>query len=233
AFSAVGTVVHNAVTTVGNAVSSVGQGLSNAAQNFGNFLNQAKVQLTNLAQRAVHTIATVVHKVGDGLNAVINVLPASSFVKTALHTVVNVVTHPVATFKYAVHAATQFVQAHAATIVSFVASTAVFMGCEAAVTALTAGTASLPGAIGCSALSGAVGNAVNYAMTTPVSKWSVGGFAKTALEGAATGAISGALGELGTALLGPIVDAVASRLGPALVDDAADAATDAADSALD
>jgi hypothetical protein len=135
--------------------------------------------------------------------------------------------------KYAVNTAVQFVQHHAAAIVSFVASTAVFMGCEAAVTALTAGAASLPGAVGCSALAGAVGNAVTYAMTTPVSKWSLGGFASTALEGAAVGAAGGLLGPLGSKLLGPVVDAVASRLGPALVDDAADAVADVADSTLD
>ena len=135
--------------------------------------------------------------------------------------------------KYAVNTATQFVQHHAAAIVSFVASTAVFMGCEAVAGGATGGVGAVVAATGCSALAGAVGNVVTYAMTTPRNKWSLGGFAATALQGAAIGAVSGVAGELGSALLGPVIDAIGSRLGPALVDDVASAADNAADGALD
>ena len=167
----------------------------------------------------MHTVSTVVQKVQDGLNTTWHAVTQTyNNVVTTAKKVVTATYHAV---KYVASQAVQYVQHHAAAIVSFVASTAVFMGCEAAVTALTAGTASLPGEVGCSALSGAVGNVVTYAMTTPISKWSLGGFASTALQGAVTGAASGFLGSLGSELLGPVVDAVAVRLGPALVDDAA------------
>ncbi len=233
--SNVGNAVHNVVTTVGNAVSSIGNDVSQTWNSFTNdfhsFMAQAWNGLTRLATAAVHTLNTVVQKVQDGWNTTWHAVTQTW--NRAVNTARTIVTATYHAVKYVANTAVQFVQHHAAAIVSFVASTAVFMGCEAAVSALTAGAAALPGAVGCSALAGAVGNAVTYAMTTPVSKWSLGGFASTALQGAAIGAASGFLGSMGSELLGPVVDAVAARLGPAIVDDAADAAGDAADSALE
>lgn len=236
--SGVSTVTHavtSAVTTVATAASNVAVGVSNLATSFGNYMAKASTALLNLAINTVHTITTVAQKVSDAFNSVKNTIVTTynNVTHAVTTTVSKVVTATAHAVKYAVSTATQFVQNHAAAIASFAASTLVFMGCEAAVTALTAGTASLPGAVGCSALAGAVGNAVTYAVNTPPSKWSLGALASTALQGAAVGAASGFLGSLGSELLGPVVDAVASRLGPALVDDAADAAADAADSALD
>ena len=225
--------VSKAASTAWNTVTTAASSAWNSvSQGFNTFMAQTWNGLTRLATSAVHVLTTVVQKVNDAYNVVKNtVVNTYNYVKQQATKVVTATYHAV---KYAVSTATKFVQQHAAAIVSFVASTAVFMGCEAAVSALTAGAASLPGAVGCSALAGAVGNAVTYAMTTPVSKWSLGGFATTALEGAAAGAAGGLLGPLGSKLLGPVVDAVASRLGPALVDDAADAlADDVTDTALD
>ncbi|HVB44807.1 MAG TPA: LamG-like jellyroll fold domain-containing protein [Streptosporangiaceae bacterium] len=232
-FSNVGNTAHNAwnsvTSTVSNIGNSVGQGWNDFSRGFRNFMSQARNVLTRVVTRAVHTYYIVAHKIQDAYNTVRKTIgSAYNYVASTATHVVAATYHAV---KYAATTATQFVQHHAAAIVSFVASTAVFIGCEAAVSALTAGVASLPGAVGCSALAGAVGNAVSYAMTTPTSKWSLGDFAKTTLEGAATGAAAGFLGSLGSELLGPVVDAVASRLGPAVVDDAADAAASVADSA--
>jgi RHS repeat-associated protein len=237
-FSAVGTTVHNAVTTVGNAI---GTAASDFGQGFQNFMSQARQRLTQLVTSVVHTATTIAHTVVDAYHAVNNAINASCNGSSGLlaagcsvyHATTTAVAATYHAVKYAVNTATQYVQHHAAAIVSFVASTAVFMGCEAAVTAVTGGTLALPGVVGCSAAAGAVGSAVTYAMTTPVSKWSVGGFATQALTGAATGAAAGFLGGLGGELLGPVMDAIGSRLGPAVVDDAADTAADAADSGLD
>lgn len=232
--NAVGNAVHTVAAAVGNAVSNAGSTLSSYAVGFSNFLAQTGAALARAAASAEHALAAtaVGRAIQDGLNVVrTTISKAVNYVShTAVGTAIAATYHAV---KYAATAATQYVQQHAASIVSFVASTAVFMGCEAGVSALTAGAASLPGEVGCSALAGAVGNSVTYAMTTPMSKWSLAGFASTALQGALTGAAGGLLGPLGSKLLGPVVDAVASRLGPALVDDAADAVADVADSVVD
>jgi RHS repeat-associated protein len=228
--STVGSAVSPILNTVGSAVSTIANaGWNYLTAGFNTFMATAWRGLNVLATAAVHTWNTVTTQIHDGLNTVYNAVKNTAIYRAAS----NIVTATYHAVKYAATTAVQFVQHHAADIVSFVASTAVFMGCEAAVSALTAGAAALPGEVGCSALSGAVGNLVTYAMTTPVSKWSLGAAASTALQGAVTGAAGGLLGPLGSKLLGPVVDAVASRLGPALVDDAADAATDIADSALD
>ena len=225
--------VAQAASTAWNTVTTAASSAwNNFTNDFHGMMAQAWNGLTRLATTAVHTWNAAVQKVQDGLNTTWHAVTQTW--NNAVHTVSKAVTATYHAVKYAVTTATKFVQQHAAAIVSFVASTAVFVGCEAAVSALTAGAAALPGEVGCSALSGAVGNLVTYAMTTPVSKWSLGAAASTALEGAAAGAAGGLLGPLGSKLLGPVVDAVASRLGPALVDDAADAlADDVTDSALD
>jgi RHS repeat-associated protein len=228
ATSAVGNAVGNAWN---GATSTLGSWAGNITQGFGSFMASAQKGLTNLATSAVHVFTSVVTTVKDAYHNV------TTTISNAAHTVVKAAaTAVVATYhavKYAVNTATQFVQHHAAAIVSFVASTAVFMGCEAALGVETGGVGAVVAASGCSALAGAVGNVVTYAMTTPRNKWSLGGFAATAAQGAAIGAVSGVAGELGSALLGPVIDAIGSRLGPALVDDVAGAADNAADGALD
>ena len=222
--SNVGNAIHTVASNVGSAISNLGSSVSqswnNLTSSFNSFMAQAWNGLTKAGHRGR---AHRQHRCPEGSGRPEHHLarrhpdlqqrraprPRRSS-RATYHAV-----------KYVASQAVQYVQHHAAAIVSFVASTAVFMGCEAAVTALSAGTASLPGEVGCSALAGAVGNVVTYAMTTPTSKWSLGGFAGTALQGAAVGAASGFLGSLGSELLGPVVDAIASRLGPAVVDDAA------------
>jgi hypothetical protein len=74
-------------------------------------------------------------------------------------------------------------------------------------------------------------------MTTPMSKWNLGDAAKAIGTGAAMGAAGAFLGAMGgkliatfgSKILGPVLDSVASRLGPAALDDAAaDVADEAA-----
>jgi len=225
---AAGNVVHTVVNAVRGAVS---QTWNNWTNDFHSYMAWAWRGLTRLATSAVHTWNSVVQHVQDGWNTTLHAV--SQTWSNAVHSATKVVAATFHAVTYAVHTAAQFVQHHAAAIVSFVASTAVFFGCTAAISAITGGVGAVPAVVGCSALAGAVGNAVNYAMSTPVSKWSVGGFATTALEGAAVGALAGLAGPLGSKLLGPVFDAVGSRLGAAVIDDAADAATDAAGTALD
>jgi RHS repeat-associated protein len=226
---------NDVTTTVGNIASNIGAGFQYYMSQIPAVFNWVATQVTHIAtavvntvQDAYHTAVNVVHNVYNGAVNVVH----SAYTKVT--TAVAATYHAV---KYAASTAVQFVQHHAAAIVSFVASTAVFLGCDAAADALapvTAGVSVAVGAVGCSALAGAVGNVVTYAMSTPVSKWTIGGFAGTALSGAVVGAAAGAImGPLGSKLLGPVMDAIGSRLGPAVVDDAASAVEDTADSALD
>ncbi len=90
---------------------------------------------------------------------------------------------------------------HKAEVTGFVAGTVVAVGCEVA----TAGA----GTIGCAAAGGAVANAVTYGMSTPKEEQSVGGYAKAALVGGATGAVFGAAGKLA----GPALSRIGSALG--------------------
>ncbi|MFB9831444.1 LamG-like jellyroll fold domain-containing protein [Actinoallomurus acaciae] len=106
--------------------------------------------------------------------------------------------------KYAYHATakavrttTTFFKNHAAAIASFAASTLVFMGCEAAVSAATGGVGAVPGAIACGALAGAVGGAIDQAgkcLDGQKGACSADAFAGSAVLGAVGGAIGGGIG---------------------------------------
>ncbi|WP_370130910.1 LamG-like jellyroll fold domain-containing protein [Streptacidiphilus sp. EB103A] len=130
----------------------------------------------------------------------------------------------------ALKATGRFIKHHAAAITSFVASTAVFAGCEA----FTAGI----GSVGCAAAAGAVGNLVTQGFKCADkggSSCSLGAFGKTALEGAAEGALGGGLGELGGAILGKVapkaLDAVGGLFGKGATEATDTATTDATDQA--
>lgn len=104
-------------------------------------------------------------------------------------------------------ATAKFVQHHAGAIASTVVSVAVFVGCEAALGALTLGAGAVAGAVACGALAGAVGGAVGHLADAAAgnSKFSWKGLAVSAGVGALAGAAGGALGGAG--------GAAASRLG--------------------
>lgn len=115
----------------------------------------------------------------------------------------------------AASASVQFLKRHAATITSGIVGIAVFAGCEAAVTFVTAGTLSAPGAIGCSALAGAAGNVAGALVTAAQSGRSVsaGELGSAALSGAEWGAIGGFAGPL----LGKAVSVVGAKLAAPLM----------------
>jgi len=255
---AIGNAVSSAWNSATSAVSSAWNDftgmLSSAWQGVQHFYHQATQQLTNLVTAAKHVVSAATTWVSDAYQNTINWVrttathawtAARHLVYTGGRAVWQTVTHVTyAAFqavKYAAQSAGHFLQTHAATIVSFAVSTAVFLGCEAAVTAGSMGTLSVPGAIGCGALSGAVGAAVTYGMTTPMSKWTLGGFATSVGIGAVTGAAGGLLGAyggkliaaFGSKIIGPVLGAVAGRLGPAALDDGASTAVEAAGNAID
>ncbi|MFI1175166.1 LamG-like jellyroll fold domain-containing protein [Streptomyces melanogenes] len=143
---------------------------------------------------AVHAVHTAYHKVTKTVKRVVHA--AKKVAKAAVHTVAKAArTAYHATVKAAKTTAT-FVKHHAAAITSFVVSTAVFMGCEA----VTAGV----GSIGCAAVAGAVGSLVTQGFACAQKggdACSLGAFAGSALEGAASGALGGVLGKIGGSLL--------------------------------
>ena len=101
-------------------------------------------------------------------------MPPADVVKTATHAVAK-----------AASATAAFVKAHAAAIASVVVSTAVFIGCDAALGAVSFGVGAVAGATACGALARAVGNAVSYGITAAQHhdfSWS--GLPKSAATGA-------------------------------------------------
>ncbi|MEW2134978.1 hypothetical protein AB0898_31745, partial [Streptomyces sp. NPDC005435] len=132
--------------------------------------------------------------------------------------------------------AAKFAKHHAAAITSFVVSTAVFAGCEAATWGV--------GTVGCAAMAGAAGSLVEQGFKCAENgggDCSVGAFAGSAVEGAVTGAAGGVLGELGGALLakaapkamevvGGLFGRATSGAGDSAAADATEAATAKAES---
>ncbi|WP_316743236.1 LamG-like jellyroll fold domain-containing protein [Streptomyces sp. MK7] len=112
---------------------------------------------------------------------------------------------------------------HAAAITSFVVSTAVFAGCEAATWGV--------GTVGCAAMAGAAGSLVEQGFKCAENgggDCSVGAFAGSALVGAGIGALGGKLGELGGKLLARVAPKAMSVVGGLF----GRGATEAADSAV-
>ncbi|HEV2372371.1 MAG TPA: LamG-like jellyroll fold domain-containing protein [Streptosporangiaceae bacterium] len=207
----------------------------------------------SVVSTAIHNIQQVITQVQDAWNSspfgqhvnqvvnqtiqyvhkVYNGQAGPAWLQTTLH----VAYQSYQAVKQVAHSAGQWISAHRADIASFAAGTAVFIGCNAVLDVETFGVAS----VGCAALAGAVGNAVSYSMSTPMNKQSLGGFGVAVGIGALTGAAGAVLGELGgklistfgSKLIGPVIDNVMSRLGPAITDDAASAGTDALTNTLD
>jgi hypothetical protein len=136
-------------------------------------------------------------------------------VHTAVHDVAKVAT-----------ATAEFVKNHAAAIGAFVISTAVFIGCDAALGIATGGVGAVAGAVACGALAGAVGNAVSYGITAAqTGKFSWSGLLQTTAEGAVMGAAAGGLGAGAGELLG---GAASRLLASGAASDTTEAATAAA-----
>lgn len=150
--------------------------------------------------------------------------------KAAVHTVASATrTAYKATVKAAKTAAT-YTKNHAASITSFVVSTAVFAGCEAA----TVGV----GSIGCAAVAGAAGSLVEQGFACADqggAACSAGAFAASAVTGAVAGAVGGALGSLGGKVLGKLapkaLEAVGGLFGKGATEAAESGVADATDEA--
>ncbi len=129
------------------------------------------------------------------------------------------------------------VKQHAAAITSFVASAAVFIGCEAAVGIPTAGAGAVAGAAACGALAGAAGAAVDQAFKCHEGKQgacSAGAFGTAIAVGGVGGAVGGALGgafggKLASTAIGDLLPAFATNaIEGAAIGGASSAASSAA-----
>lgn len=184
---------------------------------------------------AVHAVHTAYHKVSHAVHRVVHaVKKAAHKVAHAVKKAAKAVAHATRTAYHATvsaaKTAAKFVKHHAAAITSFVVSTAVFAGCEAA----TAGV----GTIGCAALAGAAGSLVEQGFKCAQNgggDCGVGAFAGSAVEGAVLGAAGGKLGELGGKLLAKVapkaMEAVGGLFGKGATEAGDSATTDATDAA--
>ena len=186
-------VVRVAVDVTADTVRDVEAGIRAAAQEAGHVAADLAVAVADGYQHGAHVLGTVWHAVQSATSGVVHATTkwaASSF-QAAAH-VVKTAVHDVAR---AASATADFVKNHEAAIASVVTSTAVFVGCDAALGVATAGVGAVAGAAACGTLAGAVGNAVSYGITAAQHhdfSWS--GLATSAAEGAAAGALGGALG---------------------------------------
>ncbi|WKX09791.1 LamG-like jellyroll fold domain-containing protein [Streptomyces sp. NL15-2K] len=184
---------------------------------------------------AVHAVHTAYHKVSHAAHRVVHAVKhAAHKVAHAVKKAAKAVAHATRTAYHATvsaaKTAAKFVKHHAAAITSFVVSTAVFAGCEAA----TAGV----GTIGCAALAGAAGSLVEQGFKCAQNgggDCGVGAFAGSAVEGAVLGAAGGKLGELGGKLLAKVapkaMEAVGGLFGKGATEAGDSAAADATDAA--
>ncbi|NUS09891.1 MAG: Teneurin-1 [Streptomyces sp.] len=150
--------------------------------------------------------------------------------RAAAHTVASATRTAYKASVKAVKTAATYTKNHAAAITSFVVSTAVFAGCEAA----TVGV----GSIGCAAIAGAAGSLVEQGFACADqggAACSAGAFAASAVTGAVAGAVGGALGSLGGKVLGKIapkaMKAVGGLFGKGATDAAESGVADATDEA--
>jgi RHS repeat-associated protein len=195
----------------------------------------------------VHVATTVVHRVRDAYHRTVQrvrsyVHRQVARVTTVVRRVTKAATHVVKTAYHAAAKATKtaatFVKNHAATIISFAVSTVAFMGCEAALGALTAGVGAVAGAVVCGAFAGMVGGLVDQGakcLGGQKGACSAGSFVKAGIIGGVVGAAGGALGGVGGKLLGKLapkaLDVLGGLFGRGASEAADAAATDGAEAA--
>ncbi|MER5181772.1 LamG-like jellyroll fold domain-containing protein [Streptomyces sp. NPDC002896] len=184
---------------------------------------------------AVHAVHSAYHKVSHVVHRVVHAVKHAahkvvSKVKKAAHAVAHAARTAYHATVSAAKTAAKFVKHHAAAITSFVVSTAVFAGCEAATWGV--------GTIGCAAIAGAAGSLVEQGFKCAQDggdDCSVGAFAGSAVEGAVVGAAGGKLGELGGKLLAKVapkaMEAVGGLFGKGATEAGDSAAADATDEA--
>ncbi|MYS21865.1 RHS repeat-associated core domain-containing protein [Streptomyces sp. DvalAA-14] len=186
---------------------------------------------------AVRKVTTAYHAVKRKVKRVIAkakkvVHAAAKKAKAAVHTVAAATRTAYKATVSAAKTAATYTKNHAAAITSFVVSTAVFAGCEAA----TVGV----GTIGCAAIAGAAGSLVDQGFACADqggAACSAGAFAGAAVTGAVAGALGGALGSLGGKILGKLapkaLEAVGGLFGKGATEAAESGATDATEEAAE
>jgi RHS repeat-associated protein len=256
AATAVSNTVSNVVNTVSDYASSAWHAVSNFASaawdtvtdawdgfvdTVSDVYNGAKDLANKVVNTASHVVHTVVNTVKDAAHqAKQAAIRAANQLKQAAANVVHTVTHytqaaaHLVTTTYhaavkAVDAAAHYVEHHAASIASFVVSTAVFIGCDAAMGVIMPGAGAVVGAVACGAIAGAIGNAVGYAVGAAQSgNFSWSGLGKAALVGGVAGAAGGLLGALGGKAVTWLGGKAASALGNLFRSGSEDAATNVA-----
>jgi RHS repeat-associated protein len=212
-------VVHVVLVTMSQGLRDVSGLLALA----GHLTRNVLTGIADAARSGAHAIGAGWHAaVAAGAAAVHNVTRwAVTTYQQAAHAV-NTAWHTVAK---AANAVATFVKNHAATIASFVVSTAVFVGCDAALGVTTAGVGAVAGAAACGALAGAAGNAVSYGITAA----QTGHFSWTGLASSIdTGAIAGAAGGLAGGLFASGLSAIGDAATSLLADGAQSVSSDAA-----
>ena len=170
------------VAVAGHLARDVGTGIADAARAGAHVLGSAWHAAVSAGAAVAHGVTRYA---SQQYHAVVHA------VQTAYHAVARAAT-----------ATVHFVKSHAAVIASVVVSTAVFIGCDAALGVATGGIGAVAGAAACGALAGAAGNAVSYGITAAqTGKFSWSALGKSALSGAEAGAVTGLLGGVGGEVL--------------------------------
>jgi RHS repeat-associated protein len=214
-----GKLVWDAITDPGN----VDEDLSQAAQDFKKGAHQAAQDLVNITSDAKQKATNVANTV---VNAATHPGKTFNAVKDGLNKLGSDIKH---TATQAWDSTVDFVKQHEADIASFVASTVVFLGCEAVISAATGGAGAVPGAILCGEISGAVGGMVTQGFKCAKNggdSCSLGAFAGSVGIGVIGGAIGGALGgavggRIATGLLGKAMGTLGGRILGGAVEGAA------------
>lgn len=189
--------------------------------------HRARAAVHRVLHAAAHVVKTAYHAVKRAAKATGRAVTKAA--KATGHAVVS-----------ATKASGKYLKSHAAAITSLVVSTVVFAGCEAALTAGSAGTLSVPGAIACGAAAGAAAALVEQGFKCGSGQkgaCSLKSFATAGIEGGAAGALGGVLGGLGGKLLGKVapkaLDALGGLFGRGSSEVAEAGANDAVDSAAE
>ena len=204
-------VVHRVVRHIYDGYHRIRHAVSHAWHRVKQVASHVYHRVKHVVRSAVHHVSSAVHKTVRAVKSAVH--RAGHAVSHAGSWVKHKASQAKAGVKAAAKATGNFVSKHAATITSIVVSTVVFMGCEAAVTAVSGGSLALPGAMACGALAGAAGSMAGAAVKAAQEHrdLTAGELGTAAMSGAASGAVGGAAGPL----LGKAVGAVGAKLaGP-------------------
>ncbi|MEV4442187.1 LamG-like jellyroll fold domain-containing protein [Streptomyces sp. NPDC049577] len=230
AYDSVSSYASSAYNTVSSYASSaydtVSSYASSAYHATSSYVKHTYHAASNYVHRAVSRVSRAVH---DGYRYVRRAAShayhaTKHVVSHAYHKTVQAVKTAYHATAKAVNTAATYVKHHAAAIASFVASTAVFVGCEVAIGAPTGGIGAVAGAAACGALAGEVGGLVGQGakcMSGQSGACSAKAFGGAIFLGGVGGAIGGALGG---ALGGKLAESAIGHALPKVVSGALEGA---------